>query len=315
MSVFVYTRPENSKSAVKLGWPVTTDFRQIPRGSTVIRWGNGNGSDPRDWPRVLNKASVMELSTNKLAALQKMKEAGVSVPEVYTSGQSLPRGHRYVARPASHAEGSDFQLVDGGQRCPTDHATRFIEDAREYRVWFIHDKYLCAKRVPGEEEGQEADNPCRSKWLYGPYIQPFPGLKEQMAKVRLAIPLDFGAVDALWSESERKWFILEVNSAPSLDAPGVLRHFQTHLTNIVASVPSATGRSETHLQAIVGAPEPEEIVRAEPEPVRAANRQPERPTPIRQAPATLTWEERYEAKLRAEKAAKEKEIWNRVYGE
>ncbi len=294
MTTFVLTRPENSKSAVKLGYPTVTDERQIPEGSNVIRWGNGMTPDRRGWEVVLNKAAALAVSTDKLEALRKLSRV-VNTPEVFVDGDILPRGHRYVCRPANHAEGSDFELVNGGTQLHGHHATRFIEDTREYRVWFVRDKYLCAKRVPRSSEGQSPDDPCRSKWGYGEYVTIFSKLKEEMAKARQAIPLDFGAVDVLWSESEGKWYFLEFNSAPSLDTSTLVKHFQTHL------------------QAIVGAPAIREVVEAVRPTPRPVERQPER-RPVTPSGAT-SYEARMRAKFEAEKAAIDERIRREVFGD
>lgn len=297
MTTFVLTRPENAKSAIKLGYPTVTEDSDIPSGASVIRWGNGLSPDRRGWSMVLNKSTVLQLSTNKLEALRSLSRT-VKTPEIYTHGQTLPRGHRYVARPANHAEGSDFQLINGGVTCPTDHATRFIEDTREYRVWFIRDKYLVARRVPRSSEGQTASDPCRSKWGYEFCSGIFEKLKTEMDKARLAIPLDFGAVDVLWHDESSSWYFLEFNSAPSMDSERVLKHFQTHL------------------KAIVGTQTTSEVVQAERPPSDAPNRRIERPvTPSVSPSASVTWEDRYKAKLLAERKAKEERIYREVYGD
>ncbi len=304
MTTVILTRTENTKSASKLGYPLYFDRTDIPSGSTVIRWGNGMENDQRNWEAVLNKASVLQISTDKLAALQKLSTT-VKTPEVYRQGQTLPAGHRYVCRPASHAEGSDFELSDCRRRSAilaTHHATRFIEDTREYRVWFVRDKYLVAKRVPRSAEGQSSSDPCRSKWGYEFQTSCFAKLKTEMDKARLAIPLDFGAVDVLWKDgdgnTEGQWYFLEFNSAPSLDHAKVLAHFKTHL------------------QAIVGAPVAQEVVEQVPPPQRAANRPAERPYMAPVTPSGASgWEAKYRAKLVAEKKAKEEAIYREVYGD
>ena len=300
--IVVLTRPENAKSAVKLGYPVFTDLSQIPSGSKVIRWGNGLGADSRNWTHVLNKASVMELSTNKLAALQALKRT-VLTPDIWEEGDEVPAGLKIVVRPNSHAEGSDFELVTTPRNyvVPDDrHATRFIEGTREYRVWFVHDKYLVAKRVPRTSEGQTASDPCRSKWAYGPFVEIFPKLKEEMGKARMAIPLDFGAADVLWKDGEG-WLFLEINSAPSLDTPTVLGHFQRAISSILgpqttASVPEVVPVRES-----------------------AANRQLEASLPAPQSRSCLepvrrsSWEERYKAELLAKVTARKRELEEEFY--
>ena len=300
MGIYILTRPDNAKSAVKLGYPVVSVDSLIPSGSKVIRWGNGLTPDKRGWEMVLNKAGVLAISTSKLQALEALART-VNVPEVYHHGDVYTSGHRYVERPENHAEGSDFTIVEGrnNRTCHGHHATRYIEDANEYRVWFVRDKYLIARRVPIPSKGQQESDPCRSKWGYKFLKEVFPKLKEEVAKARTAIPLDFGAIDVLWSQADSKWYFLEFNSAPSLDHDAVLEHFQTHL------------------KAILGASDSQVVPEVVQTPQSAANRPAARERgymePHPQTPGS--WEEKFEAKLRAERKAKEEAIYKKVYGD
>lgn len=308
--IVVLTRPENSKSAVKLGYPCFTEANkgQIPRDAKVVRWGNGLSGDVPSWPLVLNKAAIMAVSTDKLAALRSVGRV-TTVPELYASGEAAQVGTKIVVRPATHSEGSDFELVTTPRnyRVPEGyHGTEFIPDTREYRVWFVRDKYLVAKRIPRTSEGQTPDEVCRSKWGYSFLEGCFDKLREAMGLARQAIPLDFGAADFLWTDDFRgtgqgKWVFLEFNSAPSLDHDKVLRHFQTHLVAILGAQTS---------NPVVEVPAP--TVR------RVADVPTRNYVPINTTDGTSeagSWESRYEAKLRAERAAKEKAIRDRVYGD
>ena len=288
------TRSENAKSAIKLGYPLYSSAASIPAGSNVIRWGNGLEPDKPGWAAVYNKASVLAVSTDKLAALQSLART-VKTPELRTEGQRITEG-KWVVRPANHAEGSDFELRDGPFTVDSGcHATRFVPDTREYRVWFIRDKYLVAKRIPRATEGQRADDPCRSKWGYSFFTECFEKLAQEMAKARQAIPLDFGAADVLWTDDynrsgEGAWIFLEINSAPSLDHDRVLSHFMRHLGDLVASSPTP-----------VVAPTVRRVAPAV------------APVPVASARSTETWEARYrrelEAKVAARKAQLEKEFY------
>lgn len=332
MSVVVLTRPENAVSAVRLGYPVVHDASRIPDGSVVIRWGDSQSSESRSWAAVLNKRSVLQISTDKPAALRSLSRV-VSTPRMFHSGDSLPRGKRYVVRPQTHSEGSDFSILEGGERVPSEsHATELIENVNEYRVWFVREKYLVAKRVPRRSEGQSETDLCRSKWGYSFRDECFPKLAEEMAKARTAIPLDFGAVDVLWKtgdgDTPGKWYFLEFNSAPSLDHDRVLGHFQTHLSRVLESVQRAVGPSETHLQPILATFQRQEVSRAVPTPENSANRQLRSEADSRTScsqqtrPITASvirsesdaYADAYRAKLIAEKKAMEDRIRKEVYG-
>jgi hypothetical protein len=118
-----------------------------------------------------------------------------------------------------------------------------------------------------------------------------------MAKARQAIPLDFGAVDVLWKDGDGDvpgaYYFLEFNSAPSLDHDRVLGHFQTHL------------------QAILRTLARPEVSAAVPTQENAANRLVA--SSVSSQPSS--WEEKYKAKLLAERKAKEAAIYKEVYGD
>src|SRR6266403_2578344 len=126
--IVVLTRPENAKSAIKLGYPCFNSATEISSGHKVIRWGNGMEPDKAGWSMVLNKYQAMSLSTDKLAALQSMSRV-VKTPKLYQEGDAVPYGTKVVVRPASHAEGSDFELVTAPRSyrfASGMHATEFI---------------------------------------------------------------------------------------------------------------------------------------------------------------------------------------------
>lgn len=304
----VLTRPQNAVSAVKLGYPVVTSVAEIPNGQRVIRWGNSGETDHRSWPLVLNKRQPLELAINKLAALQSLARV-VKTPEIAT--RRVESG-TWILRPENHAEGSDFSTIDGPCNIAEGyHATRLIHPSREYRVWFVRENMLVAKRVPRTSEGQSEDDICRSKWGYKILDEVFPKLAAEVVKARQAIPLDFGAMDVLWKDelcdaqsrtgSEGgKWYFLEVNSAPSLDHARVLEFFKTHLNAILRVVPAS------------------EVVQAVPPAENACNRSLARPEAIPGAQVEHSpegWEARYKAKLMADRRAKEARIYREVFGD
>lgn len=213
--------PKTATSAVKIGYKVASISDIVNRREVIIRWGHSGGSE---FPRVVNRAEAIIRAADKPLALRLMAAAGVNVPTVFAAGATLPevRGVKYVIRPDSHAEGNDFTLVSGGQRVPSGHhATKFIQPTREYRYWFSGGDGITARRVPRHSEGQTDSDPCRAKWGYGSTRIPFSAQRREAEKAIRVCGLDLGAIDMLWAMDENKWYILEVNSAPSLDRQDV----------------------------------------------------------------------------------------------
>ena len=212
---YIITNPRNAVSAVRLGLPVVTE---VPRDyDNIVNWGRSDATAPK----MLNPGTQIANTVDKYHYLTVIAQHGVSCPPTYGPGNILPRG-QYVMRPFTHEEGSDFDLVTsaGTAVVPSEfHATKFITPTREYRVWFANAKFLTARRIPRPSE-DETNESCRSKWGYQA-VDNFDGAITQVKKALAVMPLDFGAFDLLWATEERKWYILEVNSAPSLDTDRV----------------------------------------------------------------------------------------------
>ncbi len=263
-------------SARRIGYPCVRETRD--RNAVTVNWGvsmaerfpTQNGAD-RGF--ILNPPESVKAVVNKYAALVAMKAAGISVPELIAPGGRIPsNGHQYVVRYAEHSEGSDFSLVEGPVTLTSgQHATRFIPDTREYRVWFTRrldgtgHSYLTSRRVPRTAEGQHASDPCRSSWGYEARDN-FPGAIELVKQAANEFRLNYGAVDMLWSDDDHKWYVLEVNSAPSLDTPRVLDFIKGFIVNEVT-------RLERILQQTTPRPTPT------------------RPAPVVSAPDPITSEE------------------------
>ena len=247
---FVMTHPRNAVSAVRLGYPVYTSL--ISGSGHPINWGMseyvGMG---------LNGDGKVAKTVNKFEYLVSLMDEGVSVPSVAAERSALGSG-QWVIRPYSHSEGSDFQLLDGPLTVPNGkYAARFIHDTREYRVWFCgNDRFLTAKRVPRPSVNEE-DESCRSKWGYA-FRDNFPGAIMLVKKALAVVPLDFGAFDLLWSDRERKWYILEVNSAPSLDHATVLSFMKAGIAAMLpaerAVTPTTPAPRPTNTIPVVSSP-------------------------------------------------------------
>lgn len=229
---FVLCRPQTATSAVRIGLMTTMKGSAIPPRSVVIRWGNSDTCEGAE--REVNKQTAVALAADKWAALVNLKSNGVNVPELYAEAAAVPRGMQVVQRPNFHSEGSDFTVRVGPFIVPSGHyATKLIAPVNEYRLWFFGNQTVTAKRVPILSKGQAANDICRSSWGYR-FRSPFNQMMVIGKKVKSTIGLDFGAIDFLWQTEERKWYVLEVNSAPSLDHPEVRTPALSYLHQAVA---------------------------------------------------------------------------------
>lgn len=161
---------------------------------------------------------------NKRVALHKMAEAGVPTPELETTVGAIrwmleERDRPLVGRPDHHRAGQGFHLchdredVRRAVRRGATHFLEFIEDAREFRVHVAFDKSIkIAEKVGGGGHIRNSQN----GWYFA-YPQEFNhklSLRRVAREAVKSLGLDFGAADVLYSKG--KFYVLEVNAAPSL---------------------------------------------------------------------------------------------------
>lgn len=226
------------ESARDMGFP-TFRTNQFPnhkrefRESLVIRWGNSHlfetpSGSIREFKYVANPSEAIHLNCDKYRARRTFAEV-VNTPEDFTSG--VPKGKYAVVRPESHAAGSGFKIVKGPFIVPDWHyASEFVETDTEYRIWFANGKTFVGKRVALNGESEKMA--CRSTWGYSYRDVPNKLHKDTLAAAK-AINLIFGAADVLIKRN--KYYFLELNSSPSVDAPSVCRFFRENILKYAQS--------------------------------------------------------------------------------
>lgn len=229
MRLKIYPYKQGSKSAKKLaevlGCKVlkTQGSKYRPQsGDVVINWGSGHC--PYTIPTVLNKSDAIGRASNKLTAFRRFKEAGVSIPEFWTSKEEVPTdGTKIVARTnLSGHSGAGIVIWDGsGDLVSASLYTKYIKKADEFRIHVMKDKAFFiqrkARKIAVENPNWEVRN------LEGGFVYVAHSLddvpdeaKENAVRSIIALGLDFGAVDLIHGR-DGKWYILEVNTACGLE--------------------------------------------------------------------------------------------------
>src|ERR1035437_1657990 len=201
------------------------------RNDVIIRWGNHSLNVDRvgrhvDFRNVLNPAQAVLTNMNKPNAHDILARA-VATPRMFR--KYTPDRGLFVVRPCAHQEGNGFKVVEAkGQSIRLQegyqYATEFIRTGAEYRVWFIGNRTIRARRSRTDEQQREAFPrfPCRSKWGYIFCNEVPTTLHNQTLAAARAMGLDCGAADVLYSNGT--WYFLELNSAPSADL-GILQRW------------------------------------------------------------------------------------------
>ncbi len=234
--ITILTIGSEYRSAVKIGFPTTTDWyediSQCNPKNVVIRWGNsGMFEDAKDneidFARVLNPGKAIHTNCHKNLALELMAKV-VNTPTQYK--EKVPNGISAVVRHTNHSGGNGFNVLQGPLKLKLgQYATKYINTKTEYRVWFCGDKTMCAKRVT---KAKVSPPYCRSQWGYR-FCRMNAALHNQALAAAKSIGLDCGAADIL--QYRGKYYFLENNSAPTLDHSKLVAFYRTNLVELIKS--------------------------------------------------------------------------------
>lgn len=195
-------------------------------GDLIINWG---GQDcPFKGRGVANQPDTIEPAANKLTCFNLMKEAGVSIPRFWTNKNEIPDdAFPVMCRTKLHAHSGDG-IVIAERRDQLVNAplyTQYVKKKQEYRVH--------VGRKPGREaqsiivqrkakrEGVEANFKIRNLANGFVYVieEIVPAcVIEEAGKALESTGLAFGAVDVIYNEHQNKAYVLEINTAPGLEA-------------------------------------------------------------------------------------------------
>lgn len=205
----------------------------------VVCWGRGyNGTEPS-----LNKRAG---ALNKLQQLQKLRDAGVLVPEFW---QNLPMGaqnYPVLGRLLRHHGGRDIKLFKNSQGRPgihRDYFCKFVPMATEFRTWVYRKHHLGTyeKRQDYPHLGRFRHSKqrkigCNRKngWAFHLMASDSipAGVRELAAQAVDALGLDFGMVDILKGRDGRL-YVLEVNTAGGVEGESrqVIQSLATKIRN------------------------------------------------------------------------------------
>lgn len=187
------------------------------------------GSHRETSDNCLNRLEAVQLASNKLKALQKLKESDVRVPEFQTSDNytRITNYRRIFRRNYRHAANDSPLILEPNVSGPSclghgcfDYCMKYITPEKEFRVHVFKDvAFLYQERVPrGGVDPHPYIRSVSDSWkLSTKSTPPRPdGVLATIAvKSVTALGLDFGAVDVVMDEGCH-YYVLEVNTAPGL---------------------------------------------------------------------------------------------------
>lgn len=210
---------------------------QLPHGLIIpgelnrdilIRWGSRvDWEEDYRYKKTVNKASAIQLCSNKIAASETMRDwvkttkELINVPPFSTDPHQLIEDYGYpiLGRKKQHARGTDIKLIlqERDLRKPCDYYSVYIPTKREYRLHVVGDKVI---RIQGKflDRPEQAVSHIRNYATGYRFRKPRLRLKPDRLTMAVSavksLGLDFGAVDLLVAD-DGLGYVLEVNTAPS----------------------------------------------------------------------------------------------------
>jgi len=241
MKIRVLTIESEFESAERLGYSTYLDLDGYASNyddDIVVRWGCSTQPVKQDdsyteYKQVINPSKAIHSNCIKSSALRTFSKV-VLTPTMWDT--EIPKRKTAVVRPHEHTGGNNFEVIKGPAKLKGwTYATEFIKTDKEYRCWFAGQETLCALRVPiNEEQKKPTEYPNRAKFGYQ-FCNSVPnGLKETTLKSAEAIGLHCGAADILFKDG--KYYILEQNSAPSIDNKKIRLFYQEALPKLISQL-------------------------------------------------------------------------------
>lgn len=227
--VRIYPYKQGSKSAKglaeALGGKVLKHVgsKFVPRaGDVVINWGASNFGNFK--PATTLNAST-SVASNKLSAFKEMQGKGVRVPPFKVSKREAGElAFPVVCRTKLTGHSGEGIVIANNKDELVDAPlyTQYVKKKDEYRVHVLNGKAFFIQRKARKLDVEEPNWQVRN--LAGGFVfvevQPNEVHADVLEQAMAAVPalgLDFGGVDVLWNEAERKAYVLEVNCACGLE--------------------------------------------------------------------------------------------------
>lgn len=218
---------------------------RVRASSFLVNWGCSNSTGREN----LNPYGSVCSAVNKLDAFQIMDDAAVSVPafsprygpdvlEETNSTNSI-----WLARHSLTGSGGEgITVVRRGDVWPVAPLyVKYIPKLVEFRVHVFNDgesfRILNRQKLRESEVEQSRDERLirnrENGWVFG-LVRDMDGAtkaQDEAIKAVAALGLDFGAVDVIVGRDDGKAYVLEVNTAPGLEADETLKFYRDAIIN------------------------------------------------------------------------------------
>lgn len=189
----------------------------------IINWG----SSQCNLQNVVNSPEAAARAGNKRTAFERLKEQGVSVPAFATSRSGVDwEGLTVVRHKLTGHSGEGIELVEDKENLPNAPLyVQYVPKKDEYRIHVVGQSIIIRQRKARNPLVENPDWKVRNHdngfiFVRGE-VNPPASVEEQALAAIAALGLDFGAVDVIYNEKQRRAYVLEVNTAPGLEGQSV----------------------------------------------------------------------------------------------
>lgn len=217
-------------------------FKMDGKPTLLVNWGGQKipapYRDPANKIKILNEVGAVRSVSNKLDFFKATENTNVRVPEFTTDvDQALAwlEDGEVFGRNTSGSCGND--IVFGSENLALfvqrPLFTKYKKKKHEFRIHVFRGSVIDIQRKAvrkTDDNGQQIDTSdidFRIRNLANGFVfvknnvVPPDDVIEQALLAVEAVNLDFGAVDVIYNESEKKAYVLEINSAPGLEGSTV----------------------------------------------------------------------------------------------
>lgn len=197
----------------------------------VINWGASRVSEQVAKCQLLNHPDFVRVAGDKLLTFRAMEQAGVVIPsfttDIAVARKWIEEGCEVVERNVLRGHsGQGIRLVKTAAEltkdCPL--FVKYIPKKQEYRVHVFQGKVIDIQRKARKKEVADENVNWKIRNLDGGFIYARDFDENDLPKdvvgnaiaATAALSLDFGAVDIIHNDKQKKSFVLEVNTAPGL---------------------------------------------------------------------------------------------------
>ena len=211
------------------------------RGSIVINWGSSVFNRSILNARIINRPEQVALASNKLSSFKAMNGA-VCTPSFTESPEEafkwLLGGGFVVARHKLNGHsGEGIEILKPGPEADIEDLpkaplyTKYIGKKEEYRIHVSRGKVFFVQRkaraleVPDDKINWQIRNHANGFIYANKDVEVADEAKTQAIMACNSLGLDFCAVDIILGV-DRKWYVLEVNTAPGLTGTTLDRYVE-----------------------------------------------------------------------------------------